>query len=111
MPTKKELLKKLEKDDVEQLEEGKDIEKFEETTGKEIDVKEAPGIEIEEKLKKKWKHEETEHELQEEDKFVNEGKETESEEEAGEPPYPEIEKSIQHESDEEEEADKEEDEE
>ena len=108
MPKKKILLKKLEKEVVEQEKEGMDVEEEEVLTRKRLDRVTAPGIQVEEKLKKRWKSEETEKEVTEPKEETNEGMGIEKEEEEGEDPYPEIKKVIKEDADEEEEDDGEE---
>jgi hypothetical protein len=96
-------IKKLERGAVRQLKEPDTVGKFEQKTGEEIDIAVAPGLLLEERLKKRWKGEELEHEIKEEETFTNEPKDIEEEEEKGENPYPEIEEAIKEESDEEDE--------
>lgn len=111
MPTKKKLLKRLEKQVVNQ-ERGKiELENLEKATGKDIDITKAPAIEVEEELQRKWKEEETEREITEPKEFTSEGLYIEKDEEKGESPYPEIEKSIKMDADEEDEVEQEEEEE
>lgn len=102
MPTKKKLLKELERKVVGQEKEKIDLEESEEITGKKLDEVEAPAVDVEEELKKKWKYEETEREIGEEKQFTNEG-DIEKEEKAGEEPYPEIGEAIKKDADEDEE--------
>ncbi len=86
MPAKKKILERLEKEEGKIEKEGAELDEFEHLTGKELDATQAPGIAVEEKLKKKWKHEETEQEIEEPGEVLDEGMNIEKEEEAGEEP-------------------------
>ena len=103
MPTKKKILKKVEKQVVEQEKEKTELEESEEFTGKDLDVEKAPAVDVAEELEKKWEHQETERELKEPEVLADEGMDIESKEAAGEEAYPEIEEAIKKDSDEEEE--------
>ena len=102
MPTKKKLLKEIEKEVVDQDKEKTELEDSEETTGKEIDPVNAPAVDTMEEMKKEWKYEETGREVGEANTYTNEGMDVEEKERTGEDPYPETEESIKKEADEDE---------
>ena len=112
MPTKKKILKKIEKQVVYQERDRAELEDSEEITRKKIDASIAPALDVTEELQKEWKHEELGRGLQEDKSVTNEGEgDIEKEEEAGEEPYPEIENAIKEEADEKNKEDDEEEEE
>ena len=104
MPAKRRILKRLEKNVINQEKERLALANSERITRKKLDPVSAPAVETMEELKKKWKYQETGRELGEEGSFTNEG-DVETEEESGQEPYPEIEESMKKEADEEEEED------
>jgi hypothetical protein len=102
MPTKKKLLNKSEKHVADQNIKP-EIEEYEKTSGKKLNVTRAPAIDVQEKLEKEWTDEEEEREQGESEEFTNEGMGIEKQEEKGEEAYPEIKEAISNEADEEEE--------
>lgn len=110
MPTKKKILKDLEKEVVHQNREKPEIERYEKVSGKELDKTRVPAIDVGERLEKEWKEDEEEREISEPKELINEGMGIEKEEEKGEESYPEIEKAITEEADEEEESEDEQEE-
>jgi len=80
-----------------------DIDGYEETSGKKLNVTRAPAIEVQEELEQGWKADEDERSRGESDEFTEEGMGIEEKEEEGEESYSEIEKAISDEADEEEE--------
>ena len=104
MPSKRRILNRLQKEVKNQEKERFDLENSERITSKKLDPVNAPGVDSMEELRKKWKYQETGRELGEEGSFTNEG-DVETEEEAGQEPYPEIETDMKD-PDEEDEEDK-----
>jgi hypothetical protein len=79
-----------------------EVELSEAVSRKKLDPIAAPGIDLETRMKKRWKGEETERELKEGDNEAGEGMGIEKEESAGEEPNQEIEKVIKEDADEDE---------
>jgi hypothetical protein len=102
---KKRLLGKVRSEMVGQAFEKDEVVETEIVSRKRLDPSAAPGIDIEEKLKKKWKQDEEERSLDEPKGESEEGMGIEKDEAAGEEPYPEIGQAIKEEADEEEDED------
>lgn len=90
MPAKKKILKKVERNIPRKK---PSIEIYEKRAADDLDHSMAPGVALRERLAKRWKADETERELSEDDEATNEG-DIEDDEMAGEEAYPEIEESM-----------------